>query len=373
MSNAGSDLGATTSDLVARSHFSTSALSAPDRFDAWQDSISVLYDVAPLDETLDSGFDANIESFMIGSLMAARCRCRVQTFKRTNSTVARDGMDHILVQYYHAGGNVIQNGDGLIKTMPGDIQILDMSQETKLFTHSDGLFPGTRGTPRTYENFSFFIARDRLEQLMPALHLLHRTVLQAGTPQNRILRAYISSLFDNAPAMTQGEAERLVQPTAELFAATVGQAPEVVELAQDTLDQALLLTVKNFIDQHLGFPSLGPDMICKHLGISRTSLFRACRSLGGVATFIRERRLHHARRLLSRPGGRDTVKTIAYRLGFSGPSSFARSFRQQFGFAPSECQELYLAALHSRASIQMTNALPVGDRHYEYWMMNLVA
>lgn len=373
MPNTDTDTGIDTGDLIARSHFTTAALAAPERYDAWQDSISVLYDVAPLSETLDSGFDANIESFMIGSLMAARCRCRVQTFARTNSTVARDGMDHILVQYYHAGGNVIQSGDSFIKTLPGDIQILDMSQETKLFTHSDGLLPGTRGGPREYENFSFFIARDRLEQLMPALHLLHRTVLQAGTPQNRILRAYISSLFDNASAMTQGEAERLVQPTAELFAATVGQAPEVIELAQETLDQALLLTVKNFIDQHLGFPALGPDMICKRLAISRSSLFRACRPLGGVATFVRERRLHHARRLLSRPGGRDTVKSIAYRLGFSGPSSFARSFRQQFGFAPSECQEMYLATLHSRASLQMTSALPVGDRRYEYWMMNLVA
>lgn len=359
-------------ELIERSHFTTSALEERHRFDAWKDSISVLFDVAPTAQTIDVNFDADVQSFMVGSLMAAKCRCRVQTFERSQRTIARDGMDHLLVQFYRVGGNIIKTRDDFVEVGPGDIQIVDMAQELKTFAHDQGHLADARPAGREFENVSLIIARDRLEPLVPSVHGLHLTLLRAGTPLNTILRTYIMNLYSGADSLTREEADRLVKPTAELLAATLGQVPDVVEQARDTLNEAVLLAVKKFIERHLANPALGPEMISKAMGISRTGLFRACAPLGGVMAFIRERRLLKARRLLCRPAAGASVKRVAYALGFSDPSSFARAFRRQFGYAPAETRDLHRAGAESWNRPGGADRDPVGDRNYEYWMMNLV-
>ncbi len=58
-----------------------------------------------------------------------------------------------------------------------------------------------------------------------------------------------------------------------------------------------------------------------------------------MQTFIRERRLAAALRLLTRPsarGGRPRVSSVAYATGFIEDKSFSRAFKTKFGFLPSE-------------------------------------
>lgn len=356
--------------FVARSHFTTSALTPRQRFEAWEDSISVLFDVAPIDETLSTGFEAEVESFMIGSLMTSRCRSMVQAFERSNQTIARDGMDHILVQFYLTGGNIVRMGDESFKTESGDIQIIDMTRPLSTFTHATG--PNGRAG-RHFTNISLFIARDRLEPFVPSLDTWHLKILKAGTPLNHILRTYIMSMYKNAPAMTIQEAEMLAQPTAELLASTVMQSPEIAEHSQDTINAAMLLSIKKYIDSELHNPALSPAMIASRLGISRATLFRVCEPLGGIMAFIRTRRLHVARRLLCANAGKASVKALAYKLGFTNPSSFARTFKAHFGYTPTETHKLYMTTLKDRKQPRANAPSAIGDRNYEHWMMNFVS
>ncbi|WP_274533566.1 helix-turn-helix domain-containing protein [Methylobacterium sp. Leaf113] len=49
---------------------------------------------------------------------------------------------------------------------------------------------------------------------------------------------------------------------------------------------------------------------------------------------MRERRLLHALRLLTRSGTRPRISAVAYAVGFSDEKTFSRAFRRRFGFLP---------------------------------------
>lgn len=355
--------------IIDRSLFSTSALSERDKYDAWESSISAVFDVNPTEDTLGT-FEAEVESYMIGPMMLAQCKTNGQAFSRDKRTIARHNMDHILIQFYLEGGNLLRTPNGVVLSEVGDIQIIDMAQELDSVAN-----PASRksdNTIPTFTNMSLVVARDRLEALMPALHRFHLHVFRSSSPLNLILRNYVMTMFTCASELTHSEAEALVEPTVELLAATINR-----ELEQDTgtnkaLDVATLITVKQFIDNNLHVPTLNPDTIAKHLGISRASLFRICNPFGGVMGLVRSRRLLVARRLLSTSPVNKSIKSIMYGLGFNDRSSFNRAYKQQFGISPSETQDYVLENLASKPD-PLIEGTAIGDRKYEFWIANLVS
>ena len=78
--------------------------------------------------------------------------------------------------------------------------------------------------------------------------------------------------------------------------------------------------------------------ICKALGLSRSTLYAACRSRGGVIAFIRQRRLERIHALLADPREHRRISEIAYQHGFTNAAHFSRSFRAAFGVSPHEAR-----------------------------------
>jgi AraC-like DNA-binding protein len=250
------------------------------------------------------------------------------------------------------------------------LQIIDMAQELETKTH------GLGRTERLYNqeefiNLSVIIAREHFEELVPTLHAMHLRVIPAGTPLNLILSNYILNLFSTASSLKAREAEGLVKPTAQLLAASLSRDPETVDFTRNSVDEALLLSVRRLIDHRLGDMTLSPDKIAAAMNISRATLFRICEPVGGVMNFVRQRRLALARRLLHSSNDQVPVKAIAYKLGFSNPSSFARAYRAEFGLSPSETKAIYQSDTHEREALASSaeNGL---DRRYEYWMSHIV-
>lgn len=356
-------------EKIARSHFSTSALNGSQKYDAWKDSVSALFDVAVTQNTPQRSFDSEIETYMLGNMLAMRARSSAQAFKRTPATIARDGVDHILIQLFTEGGNILHKDSGPIRVFAGDIQVLDMAQSVNRETF--GQAGRQRPSGYAYSNITLVIGRDSIEAIIPTVHTLHQHVLRANTPLNILLRDYIKSLFASAPLMTRAEGTAIVRPTIELIATTLSQSKDMYMDGFLDMDGALLLTVRKFIDNNLHDPKLGPTSILAHIGISRTALFRVCKHHGGVMALIRDRRLLMARRLLSQDSNSTTVKKIAYKLGFSNPSNFARTYKQCYGFSPSDTRGRYREKL-APATLDELEGLPVGDRKWEYWIANLV-
>jgi AraC-like DNA-binding protein len=70
--------------------------------------------------------------------------------------------------------------------------------------------------------------------------------------------------------------------------------------------------------------------------MSRMQLNRKLHALTGQSTHgvVREFRLERAAQLLRK--GADNISGVAYDVGFSSLSHFARAFRERFGVVPSE-------------------------------------
>lgn len=93
------------------------------------------------------------------------------------------------------------------------------------------------------------------------------------------------------------------------------------------------------IEEELCDPALGTDALQRRFFVSRPTLYRMFRPLGGVARYIRERRLLLAhRRLREEPGC--TITFLLYDLGFESERQFQRAFQGRFGMSPASWRQL---------------------------------
>lgn len=98
-----------------------------------------------------------------------------------------------------------------------------------------------------------------------------------------------------------------------------------------------LAIIKEFIDRSLALESLDAALIGRQFGMSRSSVYRLFESEGGLANYIRRRRLMQAFSLLVLPPitGGLRILDVAVECGFSSDTVFTRAFRKMFSLTPS--------------------------------------
>lgn len=92
--------------------------------------------------------------------------------------------------------------------------------------------------------------------------------------------------------------------------------------------------LEKFMLDNLSNDSLSVQDLCRHIGMSRTSLYMKMKNLIDFSPqdFIIHTRLKESRRLLTETN--ETVKGIAYDCGFSNPKYFSTSFKKKYGMSP---------------------------------------
>lgn len=184
------------------------------------------------------------------------------------------------------------------------------------------------------EDISVFIPRDALDALLPKKVDLH-----GFSPQGisgRLLGEHLFALASAAPLMTQLEVQAAAKATVYMMAASVAPTVESMALARPQFEQLLIRQIKRYVDANLGDSTLGADRLCVQFGMSRSALYRLLEPVGGVNTFVRERRLGAVHALLAAPRKRIYLARVADDFGFKSAAHFSRAFRQQFGYSPSE-------------------------------------
>ena len=86
-------------------------------------------------------------------------------------------------------------------------------------------------------------------------------------------------------------------------------------------------------------------MLCRAVGMSRSSLYRLLEAEGGVTRYIQRQRLLEARANLADPKNRRSISAISEELCFADPSGFGRAFRAMFGHSASEVRSAAMAGL----------------------------
>ncbi|MGI5163630.1 helix-turn-helix domain-containing protein [Spirillospora sp. CA-253888] len=138
-------------------------------------------------------------------------------------------------------------------------------------------------------------------------------------------------------AYTPADQSALGGVTIDLAAAACAHRVDRDALAQPSRRQALLASIRDFIEQRLGDPVLTPAAIADAHHISLRHLHQLFQGGVTVAAHIRRRRLERCRRDLADPLLNDRpVTVIAARWGFTDPSHFRRLFRKAHGLPPAD-------------------------------------
>lgn len=347
--------GSEDSSPLPRITLASEGVPAEVAFERWRDTVSPVFDVDLGRDTAIDEFGIAFEAYHFGPLVLGRTMGRgSQTFERATPTVARSGVDHILVQAYVTGGNHVSAEGREFMVSPGDVWLFDMARTLRTAT-------------RDFTNISLAVPRALIEPLVVDGDALHGLRLGGDSALGGLLFDHMRGLETRAPRMTLREAASVAESTVHLVAGCVGPAAEARDVTEAGLSSALLSRLRRDIDAGLGDPDLGPDLLMRRHGLSRARLYRLFEPLGGVADYIRRRRLRRCFLDLASPERRDVrIAEIAQHWGFGNEAVFSRAFKARFGMTPSDVRRLGTRGLASAF------APGSGRPPLEQWMHDLM-
>ena len=113
-------------------------------------------------------------------------------------------------------------------------------------------------------------------------------------------------------------------------------AKKVEERKLSNLEEQFMSKVMEVIENHLSEEEFSIEQFGEEVGMSRMQLHRKLKALTGKSAsyYLRSVRLNKAKKMIEEKSG--SISEIAYSVGFSSPQYFTRSFKEEFGFPPSE-------------------------------------
>lgn len=342
-------------NTILRSRFDVAQVAPRARYDLWQDSIGCVFDVAVNESQREDGvFNAVIDAFRFDEFMVAKTTTVQQNWWRTPFNIARDGMDHYMIQFFLKGSMQWQTPRSSGEVGLGDLIVFDMAQEMQSITDD-------------FCHISLIIPRAALAPRLDDPDGQHMRHLKWNSPIAAMLSDYLMLLGRNLPNLSYDQLKPLIPSILSMVAVCLNDDAAGTK-GQSYYDQWYLKRrIKSFILNKLGDSRLGSHSICDAMDLSRSNLYRMFEEEGGVKTFIRENRLKRSLRQIV-AGERCSVSAVAEQNGFASSSDFSRVFRNCYGMSPREVRKQYgLGVQGCDASFVETNIC----RDYEGWIQNL--
>jgi AraC-like DNA-binding protein len=340
---------------IPASLFTTTNLELQNRFEAWRESIAVIMDVRPQTAAPEPLFDARVESYLLEDIVFSRCSAGAQKFDRSSVRVARDSIDHYMIQLFLAGSMDMTYRGKPSTLKPGGLIAFDFIEVMDSF-NSD------------FDLLSVIIPRRRLAPMLTNPELMQGAQVDPQSGAGKLLINFVTTLYTVIPTLGDAEAglaaRSLVDLTALAFNGATLQGGDIPGLAQ----QPVLLQIQTYIKSQLHESDLTPDIVADAVGVSRAQLYRLFAPIGGISEYIREQRLRRCLAdLLSLKHASRQISDIAYSWGFRDPAYFTKAFKQRFGRSPSDARQAMTSSQPDRSA---PNDL-IGDRLYEQWLSGI--
>jgi len=306
--------------------FDSSRLEASAAEEIWREALRPTYEIR---RPKRAPFRAKIEVWDFGSmLLTTHFALDENQFQRTRGKIVSTSTDYYLVHCL-LGGELASEFDGQQLHVPiHSVTVRDLAIENIGFSRSAPMVTLT-------------VPRALLDRQLPSGAQLHAVTWGAADPIGSMLAAHIQKVAKLAPELTGEQARVAGEATLGLLASCLlPKAKPTAHRDDPRLAPMLRAQALSCIERRLSDPDLDPAAIGRALGISRTVLYELFASSGGVARYVRARRLDEAMRRLRAPGGpKARIAEIAYGLGFSSETTFCRRFRERFGCAPSDARD----------------------------------
>ncbi|PZR37363.1 helix-turn-helix domain-containing protein [Caulobacter segnis] len=304
-------------------------LDARERADAaaeYRRACAHLFDITLLSP--EAEFRNRMEGYNLAGVVMARCSGVPQRFTRKLSHIAADASDSVLAVLDLESGGWRGDYDGRQASSDmGSIRLIDMSRPFDMVTEA-------------YETVHLILSRTALEPQAAELDF-HGCVIREDGPSGRLLGSHLRALWASAQAMSATDLTLAGKAAAALVSAVIlaHGAPSDEEVRP--VEKMLLASAQRFVVQNLAEPDLSPEAVRRHLGVSRSLLYKVFEPAGGVSAFIQARRLDQAfDEILGDKADQQTLAEVGYRLGFRSDAHFSRAFRARFGMTPGRLRSL---------------------------------
>lgn len=304
---------ASSIDHLPMLHLDGAALPPSDRLAAFA-QVAAGYAVTPL--TPDFMVDAC--AWHLGDLVITVNRLTAVRIERTAEHIRADRRDSYSLVLLREGNWSADTESGFVQVASGQIGVMDFAEPW--------LVEGTG-----QDNVIVVLPRALAEQIAPDVTPLNGRVL--GGISGRLLAEHVLALAQHLPALSRAEAASIQQATVNLIAAALNALPKEHHTPfrhQRQIGGKVLA----HIEARLTHPDLSVVTICRDVGVSRATLYRAFKDVGGLAAYILHRRLEAAHGRIADPAEQASIAEIADRFCFSSPARFSTAFRRRFGYTP---------------------------------------
>jgi AraC-like DNA-binding protein len=304
--------------------WSSSAVPAADRTDAWESVLTDSYREWQVPRRLPATFYAHVKQHDFAGAGIVETVCDPCTGQRTSGQVRHDDELYVGVQLTTSGRERFKIGDAGVEVTSGDVVVWTTDQVIE-FEVLERLHKVTLMIP-------WSLMRERLPERR---HPPTGGKIESRTGVGSLLAVHLLALSNQIAALDESVQGSVSRTTLELLGiALSGQQPS----AHFDASAAMLRRVQDFILQHLHEDDLNPTRIAEANHISLRYLHMLFqRSDMTVSGWIIDRRLHACKQALTDPAfNRQKISEIAFRYGFNSSSHFCRAFKDKYGVSPGD-------------------------------------
>lgn len=323
---------------VRKDGFSTKGMHPRDQFEYWRSLISPILEVEH-DNGSGDGFLAQGTGFDLGKLHYVTAYIDPMRYRRTEESIRDSDMDHWILSLRRDASVNTHNGDGLTEQRNSPAMLNSLA------------FP-FNGQYSSGNSINIFLSRDNNFKLSDALDVSINRPMEGI--MNNIVKEYILSLDRYVQDLTIGEIPVVANSISVLLSAAL--KPNVDQCAEAALpiSTSLFDIARRQVIKNLRNPALGPESLCRALRISRRQLYYIFERRGGIAKYIRQRRLAACHEAIEDLTDHRLISSIAYGFGFTNAAQFSRHFQSQYGYSPTEAREARIYGYIPQDSVPKT-------------------
>lgn len=318
------------SDHPPKVSWAISSDAHPDAFDTYRDSFTDLYEVRDVHDAGRSGFSSRTTAHLFGTAVLGRGRSVAQTLSREPDHVRKSGLDHI---------SMIVN----LADTRGDCDGRSVSAEARSVQFRDLSRPSTSHTS-SIDVLNIMIPRTSVPGWLLSRGV-HGLVLPASSSGGRLVASHLLTLAEVADDLSEAEGIAAIEAAFVIAERFLGHERSVSPAHTDAVHRTIRGRAMAYVDQETPESRWTADGLARAVGVSRTSLYRAFETTGGVRAYVMNRRLARAYAALrARVGLKLSIEEIGQQFGFADRRAFVAAFRRRFGFSPDEVAPSTLAS-----------------------------
>ncbi|MGJ4927589.1 helix-turn-helix domain-containing protein [Bradyrhizobium sp. HKCCYLS2038] len=289
----------------------------------WRDVLHPIFDVAE-DDAAGPGDEFRIWSTPRGALSV--CQCGPAELLRIPRLIGGRGFDHIALCLVRAGTLGFETRGDLQLCRPGSIVVYSLHHPFRLTWQDRETAPS---------HITLWLAQTRLGST--SHDRVHGRVLAASAGV-AVFCAALQTVAEQVQRTGRQALDDVIDGVVPLALNLLGADGPGADAAPSEL--ASFVTIRNYIDANLNARDLNATTLARAFGLSRASLYRLFEPVGGVASYVRARRLERVRETIKEPGLLNKrIAPVAYGTGFKSIASFNRAYRQAFGESPRQSRK----------------------------------